>query len=242
MCGVFCNPILAWDFSPIITQFSGSCHPEFIVIAYGGTLFCTRTDQTLICECYLVFVYKRDNIIMLIYKPYTCTMCGLYLHCFDRMKQHVKKHKLKYRRTSRSLKMYTSNNNTLQMNTITLMKDGTYLCEVCRKRFLRECNLTNRLMRCLKKTGNRHRNKNTDNIEYIGVCRHFVWQRICTSVFVVILSWDCVKMHHEKQLLNSTTQGQCFILLFSASVATFCRSFSRLKNKKRKVFGNNRQL
>ena len=99
-----------------------------------------------------------------------------------------------------------------------------------------------RLMRCLKKTGNRHRNKNTDNIEYIGVCRHFVWQRFCTSAFVVILSWDCVKMHHEKQLLNSTTQGQCFILLSSASVATFCRSFSRLKNKKGKVFGNNRQL
>ena len=131
-----------------LVQYSGSFHPEFIVIAYGGTLFCTRTDQTLICECYLVFVYKRDNIIMLVCKPYTCTLCGLYLHCFDRMKQHVKKHKLKYRRTSRSLKMNTlSNNYTLQVNTITLMKDGTYLCEVCRKRFLRECDLTKHIYR-----------------------------------------------------------------------------------------------
>ena len=33
---------------------------------------------------------------MALLKPYKCSMCDMNLHCFDRMKQHVKRHKLKY--------------------------------------------------------------------------------------------------------------------------------------------------
>ena len=43
--------------------------------------------------------------IMLMLKPYTCTMCGRHLHSFDKMKQHVRSHQLKYKISS-SLKVF----------------------------------------------------------------------------------------------------------------------------------------
>ena len=30
-------------------------------------------------------------------EPYICTICGMYLQCFDRLKQHITRHKMKYK-------------------------------------------------------------------------------------------------------------------------------------------------
>ena len=70
------------------------------------------------------------NDKMLLFKPYTCTMCDVYLHCFDRMKQHVKRHKLKY---TVSLKRH--------INTHT-KKIPAYQCEYCQTYFSRQYHLT----------------------------------------------------------------------------------------------------
>ena len=80
---------------------------------------------------------------MLLFKPFTCTKCGMYLHCFDRMKQHVRRHKLRYRCISRNLKYMhrptTNKNNIVQKSMQTRSKDGTYRCEICQKCFSQQC-------------------------------------------------------------------------------------------------------
>ena len=86
-------------------------------------------------------------------KPYTCTMCGMYLHCFDRRKQHVKRHKLKYMLTWTStytkekpykceicLKAF-SHQEHLKRHIGTHTKEKPYQCEYCQKCFLQRPNL-----------------------------------------------------------------------------------------------------
>ena len=66
-------------------------------------------------------------------QPITCPMCGMYLHCFDRMKYHVKRHKLKYTLSSCQKGFLHQSHTKGCINTYT--KEIPYQCEYCQKCF-----------------------------------------------------------------------------------------------------------
>ena len=57
--------------------------------------------------------------------------------------------------------------------------------------------------------------------------------QVCLLSFCREIVLKCIAKTTTEQYER---EGQCYILLFSASVATYCRDFSRLKNKKGTVF------
>ena len=71
---------------------------------------------------------------MLQFKPYTCTMCGTYFHCFDRIKQHINRHKMTNRYSvSSCLKVLPHQIHLKRHGFYTRKKEIPYQCKYCQK-------------------------------------------------------------------------------------------------------------
>ena len=155
-------------------------------------------------ESVILLLDKANTMVQL--KPYRCTVCRMYFHIFSRMKQHVKRHKLRYPVNSRKCFPDVS---PLKRYIMAHTKEKPYQCEFCRRGFSWQSHLKQHIMthtkekpykcercqKCFAQISNLRKHIRTHSKEKPYQCEH------CQKCFAhrVTLTGHMIRKHTQEK-------------------------------------------